>query len=259
MSLPLVRRAPIRERLKVLQSPRDNHRMARLRRLSVPGVLHLVVQGGRKGGLTAVADDIDASAYKDALRDASRECDVAIHAYSIAHDEIRLLCTPAVDGALGGMMQALGRRYVRHFNRRHHRQGSPWGGRFRSTVVHGDDAFAAILCVTERADVLAGGRGGVAGVLCSSFEHHHDGRRDVLIKEHPCYWRLGNTPFEREAAYGKVVGGGVDGSFERSLLVAAAGGWALGPSTFVAEVEKLSGRRVHPLLKGRPPRNAPPG
>ena len=35
----------------------------------------------------------------------------------------------------------------------------------------------------------------------SSYAHHVGSKSDPVITDHPLYWALGNTPFEREAAY----------------------------------------------------------
>lgn len=36
------------------------------------------------------------------------------------------------------MMQALGRRYVRYINDRHHRTGTSWEGRYKACLVDSD-------------------------------------------------------------------------------------------------------------------------
>jgi REP element-mobilizing transposase RayT len=45
-------------------------------------------------------------------------------------NHVHLLATPETDEGVSQMMQALGRYYVRYFNKRHKRSGTLWEGRF---------------------------------------------------------------------------------------------------------------------------------
>ena len=80
-------------------------------------------------------DDEDRRQYLAALQEAARAHGVAVHAYALLDNQVQLLLTPPTEAALSRMMQALGRRYVAAFNRRHGRSGTLWEGRFRAAVV----------------------------------------------------------------------------------------------------------------------------
>src|SRR5687768_14980155 len=108
--------------------------MARLPRLCVPGWPHLVVQQGHNRE-PAFRDDTDRALFRRMLQEAAVQHAVQVHAYGLMDSEVRLLLTPAAAEGLSGMMQAIGRRYVASFNRRHGRSGALWDGRFRGTVV----------------------------------------------------------------------------------------------------------------------------
>ena len=112
--------------------------MARLRRLVVPGQLHLAVQRSQ-GGQAAFRDDADRRTYLEALTQSARDTGVAIHAFAVLPSEVRLLLTPADATGLGTLMQSVGRRYVRAFNLRHGLRGTPWEGRFRSCLAQTQD------------------------------------------------------------------------------------------------------------------------
>ncbi len=56
--------------------------------------------------------------------DPSLELDVSIHVWIFMTNHVRLLATPHKENALSQMMQALGRRYVRYFNRDYRRTGT---------------------------------------------------------------------------------------------------------------------------------------
>ena len=108
--------------------------MARLPRLTLPGYPHHVIQRGNN------RQPIFASHahYEDLLgllsENASR-FGVAIHAYVLMSNHFHLLATPSSAEGLPQLMQAVGRRYVRHFNDTQGRSGTLWEGRYKSTLI----------------------------------------------------------------------------------------------------------------------------
>ena len=92
--------------------------MARLPRLCVPGWPHLLVQTGHDGQ-AVFRDDADRVLFLDLLREAAATHGVTIHAYGLLDSEVRLLVTPSAADSLSRLIQAIGRRYGSHFNRRH--------------------------------------------------------------------------------------------------------------------------------------------
>jgi putative transposase len=90
----------------------------------------------------------------------------------------------------------------------------------------------------------------------SSAPHRLGLRRDPLVSDPPEFWTLGNTPFEREAAYGALLEQGLDAAQVRRIEHAAASGWALGSPQFLADIEQQLGRPARPRARGRPPRRA---
>ena len=121
--------------------------MARLPRLVVPDQAHLLVQRGHNAQPVFV-DDEDRRLYLTALRDALRAHAVLLHAYALLDDAVQLLLRPPSEPALSRMVQAVGRRYVAGFNRRHGRSGTIWEGRFRAGVVQqGEPTLQALLLV----------------------------------------------------------------------------------------------------------------
>jgi putative transposase len=86
----------------------------------------------------------------------------------------------------------------------------------------------------------------------SSYAHHAGVRADPLVTDHMLYWGLGNTPFQREAAYTELVQQGY-GSDEGELIGSAlAKGSPVGSHAFKAELEKKTQRQILPAKRGRP-------
>lgn len=218
--------------------------MARLPRLVLAGHAHCVVQRGHSGQ-PVFADHDDRSAYINALREAAVAGRVQIHAWALLTNEVLLLATPADAPSLGRMVQALGRRYVSAYNRRHRRSGTLWDGRFRCSVVEpGAMRLAALRWID--------GQSLEPGVTTAA--QRLGAARDRLVTDPPEVWQLGNTPFEREAAYAAMLAEGLPGTVVDLLRGAALGGWAAGSAAFVATVAETAARPARPRQRGRPRR-----
>lgn len=225
--------------------------MARLPRLGIAGWPHLVVQRVHDGQLLA-RDDQDRQALLDALREASRQHGLSVHAYCLAPDHLHLLATPASDEALSLVMQALGRRYVAAYNRRHARLGGLWAGRYRATVL---DPARYLLDAMVFVELHAWRAGRVARAeddMWSSARHHLGMKTDPLVSDHALFWGLGNTPFEREAAWRRRLEAGLSMSDTQAMAQAAHTGWALMPQEAALKLASSAGRRLTPKPRGRP-------
>lgn len=234
--------------------------MSRLPRLELPQWPHLVVQAVAPGE-RLFRDEEDVAALLAALREASGQHEVAVHAYVLRGDGLDLLATPAAHGALGLFMQAIGRRYVAGYNRRHARQGSLWAGRFRATVVEPAryllDAMVYIESQPWRAGLVHGPVDATPH-MPTSLNHHLGRRTDPLIQDHALFWGTGNTPFDREAAWRKRMEQGIGERLAQTLADAARKGWALAGDEALAKGQALTERRLTPRPRGRPRKVAEP-
>ena len=61
-----------------------------------------------------------------------------VHAYVLMTNHVHLLVTGTGVGAIGQIMQSLGRRYVRYVNSSYRRTGTLWEGRYKSCLVDSD-------------------------------------------------------------------------------------------------------------------------
>lgn len=220
--------------------------MARLPRLILPGHPHLLRHCCRDETVVRL-DDLNAFVYLKALNAAAGEADVKIHAYRVLNSEVRALCTPADAGGLARMMQGVTRRFTAALKAR--RQDGPlWRGRYGSAVVEQSHVLACMRVVEGAAadwiDDLSSGR--------SSAGHHLGHLRASAISEHLCYWQLGNTPFEREAAYRKLLEQPLADDLIQKVVQAVDRGWAIGSGEFARGLMEQTGRRMVPLPRGRP-------
>jgi putative transposase len=228
------------------------HDMSRLPRLAIAGQPHLVVQRG-VASQPVFVDDEDRRAFLARLGEAAAATAhrVSVHAYALLDTEIHLVVTPADAAALSRMMQSLGRTYVAGFNRRHQRSGTLWQGRFRATVLEPERYLVAAMQYVETRPASAGFVDAI-DYPWSSVAHHVGRQASSLITDHPVFWRLGNTPFDREAAYRRLIEHPLPEREASQLQMAVDKGWALGTDQFLHDMELVTRRRLRPLARGRP-------
>lgn len=229
--------------------------MARLPRLSIAGLPHLIEQAGHNGQ-PVLTDAADRAAYRALLGESAAQAGVAIHAYCLGAARVVLLATPERADSLSRMMQGLGRRYTTWFNRRHQRSGTLWSGRFRATVVDPQAELVAAMRHVESDAALAGDAASpLDEQRMSSAAHHLGVTHDPLVSDHAAFWALGNTPFERHAAYRRELMQPLEPSQRARFDDAMHKGWALGPEAFLQALARQSQRRVAPSRPGRPRRS----
>lgn len=226
--------------------------MARLPRLSIPGLPHHVLLRGNNGQAVFV-DDVDRREWLEALSAYAAECGVALHAWVLLPQSVQLLLTPTTADSLSRFMQAVGRKYTRQFNLRHGRSGTLWEGRYRSTVLQPERYLIPCMVGMDTMPVREGLVAEPQAYEWSSHPHHIGRQSDRRLVAHPVYWQLGNTPFAREAAYAAKVAEGVSAADLQALGQATQHGWVLGDAAFVQKLQAQMERRLTRVPAGRPP------
>jgi putative transposase len=226
--------------------------MARLARLSIGGYPHLVLQ--RSGSQQLVTDELDAERLLAAVREAVRDGRVALHGYALLPGAMWLLATPTDARALGRALQAVGRRYVRTYRARHGGRGALFEGRYRAAIIEPDAHFLSALHFVEIQPVRAGLATTAEDYRWSSYRHHAGFATEPSLQDHPLYWALGNTPFERQAAYRSIVLSWLPAAEADRFDRALAGGWVVGSEAFLRHIAPNCPRRAAPARAGRPKR-----
>ena len=225
--------------------------MARLPRLTLPGLPHHIIQRGNNRQ-PIVASTADYQTLLDLLAENAAKFKVAVHAYVLMGNHFHLLATPETADALPQMMQAVGRRYVRYFNDRQQRSGTLWEGRYRSTLIQTERYLLACMAYIDLNPVRAEMVADPKDYPWSSHAHYIGLRVDKLVTPHPLVWQIGNTPFAREVQYAELVRAGLSVEQQGELTASVLSGWALGDKDFVADLQKRTSRRVLKARAGRP-------
>ena len=226
--------------------------MSRQPRLTVPGYPHHIIQRGNNRQ-PIFTDRADYELLLDLLAEHARTQRVALHAYVLMSNHFHLLATPDTQEGVPALMQAVGRSYVRQFNRRHGRTGTLWEGRYRSTLIQAERYLLACMVYIDLNPVRAGMVADPAAYPWSSHAHYAGRRVDRLVTPHGLWWELGNTPFAREAAYAELVRTGLSDAQQRALTDSVLGGWALGEADYVTDLQVRTARRLVRSKAGRPP------
>ena len=177
--------------------------MARQARTVIPGqVMHVMVRGNNREMLFYT--DADRRIYLDWLREAAKQFSCSVHAFALMPNHVHLLMTPQNADSLAKTMQSLGRRYAQYFNQQHHRSGTIWEGRYRSSLID-PDYFLRCQRYIELNPVRTGFESTPQDSGWTSFGTHIGVNIESWLVDHPHFWKLGNTPFERQMSWAGFV------------------------------------------------------
>jgi putative transposase len=217
--------------------------MPRTARFRIPGYPVHVIQRGNNRSACFVRDK-DRILYLALLEELSRSEHCPVHAYVFMTNHVHLLVTPGERDSLSELMRKLGQRYVQHFNRVHRRTGGLWEGRFRSCLVDSQTYFLRCHRYIELNPVRAGMVQRPSEHVWSSYRVNALGESSSLIEPHSTYLALGRDPAQRRTAYRYLFKADLTNAELTEIRVAANSGFALGSKAFIAELERISGRRA---------------
>jgi putative transposase len=225
--------------------------MARLPRFAVAGQPHLVIQPARAGASLFRCDE-DRADYLGAMNEAIPERGIALHAFSLVDDAVYLLLTPVLETDLSRFVQSVKRRYAAATRRRHGPSRVNWGGRFLAAPIDPETHLVAAVLAVEQAPLRSRLASAAIDWIWSSARHHAGLDACRFIVEHPAWWGIGNTPFERQARHRERLETELSEPQLAALLAAARRGWPLGSTAFLTSIGSLADRAIKPAPRGRP-------
>lgn len=223
--------------------------MARLSRCAAAGQLHLIELRWCEG-VSARIRDAELDLQRQLLAGAVQRQGAALHAYALGRQRALLLMTPETSEGPARLVQELCRRLAVDIRRLYGHEGPLLVGRFRSTILQADEHLLDAMRYVEQLPAREGAT--PSTWRWSSVAVHSGGIRDELVTDHPVYWRIGNTPFEREAEYRLRLAEPLGEIVSRRLEAALVGGWPLGSEEFLAALAQQLRRRLTPRTAGRP-------
>lgn len=223
--------------------------MARLPRISPIGIPQHIVQRGNNRQICFGSEE-DMACYVHWLAEYATELKVDIHAWVLMTNHVHLLVTPRAEKAVSSMMQALGRRYVRYFNRTYKRSGTLWEGRFRAGLVQAGDYLLACQRYIELNPVRAGMVDDPSAYVWSSYSAHAFGLTVAMHSPHEEYLQLALDNASRQAAYRALFKAHLEPGMVASIRQSVNAGLALGNDRFKDQLEALHNRRQRPAVPG---------
>jgi putative transposase len=211
--------------------------VARLRRYQPVQLSHHVVQRGNNRS-DVFRDAWDYEIFLLYLAEASSEHGVAIHNYVLMTNHVHLIATPSTSKGLPKLMQAVGRRYVPYFNRRHARTGGLWEGRYRSFVIESESYLLRCMRYVELNPVRARVVEHPRDYEWSSYHANACGDEDAVVRVHPYLEQWQPDVAVRRAQYSALCDQGLAERELAALRKAAHDGVAVGSPQFVSDIRQ---------------------
>ena len=221
--------------------------MARIARITVPGLPHHVTQRGNRRQPLFVEPE-DYALYRDLLAERCKANGVACWAYCLMPNHVHLILAPATAEGLSRAVGEAHRRYTAFFNARARVTGHLFQGRFASVAMDEDHLLNALRYLAfnpVRARLVASPEAWPHG----SVPAHLAGSDDSLVTVAPA--------MDRVARFKDLL----ELTFEEQMLLEgfetkSANGRPIGTADFIASVERALGRAVTPGRRGPKPKPA---
>jgi putative transposase len=228
--------------------------MPRQPRYFIPGIPQHVIQRGVDRQAVFFQPD-DYELYLQSLGDAAVQYECRVHAYALMPNHTHLLITPGNKRSLPLLMQAMGRYYVQTLNKKYHRTGTLWQGRYKASLVQDDRYLLTCHKYIELNPVRAGIVATPGEYPYSSFAHNATGKADDLLTPHSIYLSLAHTTDERQAAYRRLFREGIAPELLTIIRDTTNACLVLGNDRFKDQIEAMLGRSVRHGKNGRPKKN----
>jgi len=225
--------------------------MARLPRIYVKNQPQHIIQRGNNHE-QIFTDKQDYLFYLKCLQEASKIHKLNIHAYVLMPDHMHLLASPQQENSIGKVMQSIGQRYAQYFNHKYECAGTLWNGRYKATLLESGPYLLTCMRYIELNPVRANKVSQPKEYLWSSYCCNALGDSNGFLKSHRIYQQLGKEVKERKKAYRALFRRRLPLETIENIRSATNKAWVLGGDRFKKKMEKLSGRRVDPLPRGRP-------
>ena len=228
--------------------------MPRKPRFNLPGIPQHVIQRGNNRQPCFFAER-DYCRYLEDLKSASEKYECQIHAFVLMTNHVHLLVTPAIKHSISQMMQALGRRYVYYINKRYHRTGTLWEGRYKSSLIDSDSYFLTCMRYIELNPVRTSMVEYPGEYKWSSYNSNAQGHDDNLIQSHPLYDALAQSKNGRQHAYRELFRHFIDAKTVLEIRSALNHELVFGGLNFKNRIEQLTQRQTRLGKAGRPRSN----
>ncbi len=218
--------------------------MPRVSRIVVEDHPHHITQRGNYKQII-FAGEKDYKFYLERLNEYTNKYKLSILAYCLMPNHVHFVAIPVEKDSLAKTFNACHMRYAHYFNKIKHLIGHLWQGRFYSCVLDEKHLYSAIRYV-ENNPVRA-------KLVNKAWEWKWSSARDHVLKEGKSILALADAGKLIEITDWKAYLTQEEDKEEiKEIRAKTLTGRPLGGDVFIAKLEKLFGKRLKALPRGRP-------
>jgi putative transposase len=218
--------------------------MARLARVVIPGLPHLITQRGNGRARVFFGND-DYTLYRDLLAESCKAADVAIWAWCLMPNHVHLVLVPSDTDGLRRALAPVHRRYAGIIHERRKRSGHFWQGRFGAVVLD-EQYLAAALRYVSLNPVRARLVKSATAWRWSSTRAHVDSKDDGMTARAPVRRRFRD--------FAALLDTEPEDNLFARLRAAESIGRPLGSDDFLTRIERQTRRKLKPAKRGPKPK-----
>jgi len=221
-------------------------------RIIVPDHPHHILQRGHNRGVV-FAEKEDYIRYLKHLKEWKKRLQVKVYAYCLMTNHVHLILDPGqrVD-TIALLMKHVAGRTTRYVNRRQHRSGTLWEGRYKSSPIQNEAYLLACCRYVELNPVRAGIVNSPEKYRWSSYSHQIGLVTESWLDKHMCYDNFGVSEQTRRQNYKEWVESDIPQKQLIFIRKMVQRGQLTGSVRFQGEVYRRVGRWVECRGRGRP-------
>jgi histidyl-tRNA synthetase len=220
--------------------------MVRKERIYIQG-LPLIIQLKGHNHDAIFIDEEDCDVFLNSLDRAIAHNPAELHAYSLHPQQFYLLLTPQTKHDLSGLVQHIGRSYVRYFNKKYQRSGALWEDRYNSCLI---EPGAYFLFAQQFVDTWGKDKPDLS--KWCSYRHNTGEENIARITSHEEFIKLGKTAAERALHYRRFIQASLSPAILQKVESCLSQNCVLGTPAYCQQLEMSLHRRVRPRHCGRP-------
>jgi REP-associated tyrosine transposase len=217
--------------------------LSRLPRSTIAGYPHQLTQRGNYGQ-RVFDDDEDYERYLSWAQDYTERYSIEVWAYCLMPNHVHFVCVPKVEGALALCFNTLHMRYAQYFHHKKGVTGHLWKGRFLSCML--DD-----LCTCEEIRFIENNPVR-SGIVRNAEEYPWSSARSHVSQELGPLLRPSSVEASIRESWKDYLHNDGDADVIRRIRACLRTGRPAGTFEFVQEAERILGRRLRALPRGRP-------
>jgi len=140
---------------------------------------HIINRGNQKERI--FLDNTDFEKYLQILKHYKRQYSFKLFGYCLMPNHIHIILEAETPNNISRFMQVLTQTYTAWFNRKYHKAGHLWQGRFKSMIIQKDEYFLECICYVEANPVRAGIVSSPKDYTWSSYRDRVLGNKNKLL------------------------------------------------------------------------------